>query len=754
MTENKKSQKKGFSIRKDKKKIRRKASLGELPVANDPTVFYKIELRPFAICAAIVLFFAAAAHTISLWGNFVYMDSVYIDPLNNLREQGKIWSDLFLKFLLEPLSQPLVQATFLVDVQSGQLKSAAIYHMVNVGVHIINSLLLFALALRIGKYQEADGKLKSDPYIIATIAASIFACHPLACEAVSYISARQALLMTMYYLSSIHLFMTGFLSADIKKAVLAYLGCYFSMACSIWSGDQAITAPLACISLALLLKPRAETFKTWIFYRLFEFFAQALVAIALPLVLLTQYVAPVGNGFGLESLGKVAYVATQFKLLVAYYLRCFLVPYGLSLDPNIAYATSFADPLTIIGLLSILLLLFLAFKFKDSTLLSFALIFFLLSLIPFTIVVQPEVVSDRRIYLGLGALSIPCGMLLARLSLNKTIIAMATTIILLVGLTGLSNWRNWQWHNNIRIWKTTLDQNPDSTRSRAMYAWALAYGGKFSQGAKYAEKEYEKNPHKAILSVILGTHYSDRDAKKEKQFFEEGLKLAQKQHLSTEIVWRIQAGLADAAYKTGDYKTAVRMSSKALEVQPNNTLIYLTLGKAYLALYNPNAAYLELHKAYTISRMRNQQLPEVIVPLARAALGCGTEKFQDLAYGISLQARRVFGTVPEVILLQAYAALETGRVHESMRYISLFLNSEKPTPETYYLLYGVQKKLGNEKNAATFLRWARASDPDIEKKMVLTLKRKIQDDDSKQKLSKEEEKKLELEAPDSAKEGN
>jgi len=720
------------------------------PVIEDSGSFaavdYEIALKPFATGLVIVLVLAFAAHTISLWSGFAYLDVSNIDPINNLRDHKQLWSDLLLQCLTSPLSQPLVQASYLIDVQTGALKSAAVYHAVNLGAHVMNALLLYYLILRLGKYQEADGRLKLNPYVLAAAGAGIFACHPLACEAVSYISARSALLVTMFYLGSLHLFMTGFTTKDIKLAVIAYLFCYLSLVLAVWSGDQAITAPLAFILLAVILKPSRESYKAWIMDRPFEFFAQLLVALLIPCVLLLRYIAPIGNGFGLESLDKLAYIATQFKLLVAYYLRCFLVPLGLSLDPPVAPASGFADPLALLGIACALGIAYLAYRLRNSIILSFACILFVLSVLPFIFIVQPELVSDRRIYLSLCALSIFPGYFLASLSMTRTIPAILIAVLLLCGLTGISNWRNWQWRDGVSIWKEALDLNPQSPRSRAMYAWALAFGGRFPEGAKLAEKEYAGNPYKAVLSVILGTHYGELDAKKEKEYCEKGLALAQKQHLSPELVWRMQAGLADASYKTGDYKTAVRMARKALEVQPNNTLILITLGKAYLGLNNPNAAFVELQKAYVISRQRSLQLPDVIVPMTRAALGCGAEKYQDLAYGMANQARRVFGTVPEIILLQAYAALETGRVHESMGHLSLFLSSEKPTAECYYLLWGAQKKLGNEKDAATFLRWAKVVDPDIQKKMVLTLKRDIKD--KPLYMSDDEKKNLDLKGPD------
>ena len=98
-----------------------------------------------------------------------------------------------------------------------------------------------------------------------------------------------------------------------------------------------------------------------------------------------------------------------------------------------------------------------------------------------------------------------------------------------------------------------------------------------------------------------------------------------------------------------------------------------------------------------------------------------------------------------MLLLRAYASLETGRVNEALGYIHTYLKSEKPNAESLYLMHGVYKKLGKEKEAKVFLDLALTANPNIRKEMRLYLNREIVKPNQKQKTGapKNEKKKEE-----------
>lgn len=689
----------------------------------------KVNFKFLGIIASVAVALVLAAHLQCLWNEFVYMDRFNLWPLIAILDWPKFWLETLTQCLTSPLSEPLFRATLALDVQGVRMRYPSVYHAINLALHLGNTLLFGGFVFRIARYQlkTFQDKIKFDPYMVTLSAACLFACHPLVCESVSYISARSTLLVTFYYLASLHCFLTGFLTAEITPGLLGYGFGYFFVILSTWSSAQGITAPAAFLALTVLMKPVKESYKSWLLNRPYEFFAQLFLAVVVPFVLCVKYVAPIGNGFGLEKLPFLEYVLAQGKFLVIYYLRVFFVPLGFSLDPPDLPNAALQQVIGVIGLLLPGILVWLLVKFKTRLLVSFSLVLIVLSFLPNFVMVQPEVMSDRRFYLALAGLCTIAAYLLSVYFSDKQKVLIGVLTVLAVVYCGLSNWRNYYWHDDKRLWGETLKLNPQSFRSQVMDAWATAFTGDLDKGAAKAyaliQKQGGSTQNRAILDLVLGTHRLKRkDYEDARKYFNEGLSLADKQNLSDEIIWEMQAGLAEASLKLNDFDTARKYAKEAVKVQPNKSDLHLILGWCYLHENNPNAAFLELQQAHLLDRFN----ADVLEPLARAATGIGTEQMQDLAYKISKQARQIFGTSDALLLTCAYCALESGHLEEALVYLENYGKGNNPkNAEYYYLFWGLYKRLNWEKQAEETIVIAEKKDPDIRKKVKLFLNHKL-----------------------------
>ena len=670
---------------------------------------------------AIVLVAVLGSYLVTLWGGYVYCDSFNLMPLRTVTKE---WGTSFIYMLSEafvsPLAQPLVKATYATDIAFGTISSPAVFHGDNLCLHIANCIVAFILTFKLAAlHNQRKKKLDIDPYVVAAGASVLFACHPLTSEAVAYISARSALLVSLNYVLALLCFLRAFLSKQIKDGLIGYSGCFLFIMLAIWSGPQALTIGTAMLILALMLKPEEETWDRWLKARPLELFAIALVALVVPFVLLLKYKAPIGNGFGLEALPPIEYIATQCKTLASYYLRVIVLPFGLSLDPPITLAKSFADPLALIGACIPVALIGISWKYRASILVSFPILLFVLTLFPDFVLPQPELMSDRRMYLPLLALCIPAGALIARCS-EKRFTATISVVLVIVGLfIGLTNWRNVAWKSDSALWDGAYNLNKNSERSVVMRVWALSKKDALEAG-KMALEEVKKYPDSAILNVVIGKLRSvEKKWKLANQSYRKALVLAEKQNLSQELVWDIQYGIAYSAMKIDDIKTANEFADKALLLQPNNATLHLIKGEYYLSQDQPQSAVSELNKAHTLDRYN----PEILEPLTIALIGCGTPQMQDMGYQAAFLTAKV-GNDPRYELLKAYGALETGRVHEAMMYMDQYKQQNPPTPEMYYILYGILKRLGAPE-ADQSLKLALQADPDVKKRMRLYLNRPV-----------------------------
>ena len=124
-----------------------------------------------------------------LWGGFVWDDHTYVkvDPVRDVSGLWKIWfSPSELKE--EGHYWPITYTTFWVEHKLWGFAPAG-YHIVNVLLHLANTLLLWHLLRRL----TVPG---------AWLMAAVFAVHPLHVESVAWIFERKDVLSGLLYLSA------------------------------------------------------------------------------------------------------------------------------------------------------------------------------------------------------------------------------------------------------------------------------------------------------------------------------------------------------------------------------------------------------------------------------------------------------------------------------------------------------------------------------------------------------------------------
>ncbi len=144
--------------------------------------------RLFAGGAVGLVLLTLVAYLPALHGGFVWDDDDYVtenDTLRSLDGLRRIW--------FEPRSipqyYPLVHTSFWIEYQLWQLDPLG-YHLVNVLLHALGAVLLWAVLRRLG----IGG---------AWLAAAVFALHPVHVESVAWVSERKNVLSGVFYLASL-----------------------------------------------------------------------------------------------------------------------------------------------------------------------------------------------------------------------------------------------------------------------------------------------------------------------------------------------------------------------------------------------------------------------------------------------------------------------------------------------------------------------------------------------------------------------
>ena len=142
--------------------------------------------------AALVLCLLAALCylPVILWGGFVWDDEIITgaEPVRTMSGLWRIWLSPR-EIEGEKHYWPLVYTTFWLEHKLWGFNPVG-YHVVNVGLHCINSLLVWCLLWRLG----VRG---------AWFIAAIFAVHPVHVESVAWVIERKDLLSALFYLSAV-----------------------------------------------------------------------------------------------------------------------------------------------------------------------------------------------------------------------------------------------------------------------------------------------------------------------------------------------------------------------------------------------------------------------------------------------------------------------------------------------------------------------------------------------------------------------
>jgi Tfp pilus assembly protein PilF len=370
------------------------------------------------------------------------------------------------------------------------------YHIVNLIVHIINSFLVYWLAVLTLRTPYMKGSLlKNNAGYIALFASLLFVSHPVQTQAVTYIVQRFASLMTMFYLFSLVLYVrwrlgTGRNSAFVvHRKHLIYILSIISAVLAMKTKETAFTLPLAVVTYEFIF------FKDSTMKRLSYLLPLFLTMSIIPLtyISLTDIDRPLeeltlsaGESVRAQDISRLDYLLTEFRVIVTY-LRLLVLPVNQNLDYDYPVFRSFFEPQVFLSFLFLLGIFgFGVYLIKHSRtceatsrLLAFGIFWFFLTLSVESSIIPLHVIFEHRIYLpsaGVFVAMAACVFYIAeRLKNRQPIIGKAVmtffalTIIILACATYA---RNTVWQSRTSLWKDVVKKSPHKARGHINLGFA------------------------------------------------------------------------------------------------------------------------------------------------------------------------------------------------------------------------------------------------------------------------------------------
>ncbi len=327
--------------------------------------------------------------------------------------------------------RPLTYLTFWLNNWLGDANPVG-FHAVNLLLHLTAILLLW----------DALGRLV--PSSARLIATAIFAVHPFQSEAVNYVFARSTLLSTVLCLAALASWTRGH-----RWWAVAWFGA------ALLGKEECVAFPVFLLLLSLPLSRKSKELPPIV-----AMFALSFAA-GLRVLLAVQTTAGSGAG-GQAAVSWYTYLSAQ-GLVILHYFRMLVLPWGFTVDPEIAVHPYW------LGALAWLVILGLALAAWHRAPASRAGIWFLGGLVLLlpssSIFPANDLAADYRMYLPMIGFAACIGLLLQRVRS----IYLAPVLLVLVCLSLL---RTATWRTEESLWADAVEKAPGKVRPRIQLARA------------------------------------------------------------------------------------------------------------------------------------------------------------------------------------------------------------------------------------------------------------------------------------------
>jgi tetratricopeptide (TPR) repeat protein len=471
---------------------------------------------------------------------------------------------------------PLTWLSLMLDSQLYGLNAGG-YHLTNLILHIMSTLLLFWL------FNRMTGAIWRSAFI-----AALFALHPLHVESVAWISERKDVLSAFFWMLTLCLYVYYTEKPVIKR----YLPVLFSFVCGLMSKPMVVTLPIVMILLDYWPLKRFESNKNnLVLWQLREKISFIIFSAVFAIITFNAKYKSSAEYLTFPFSSRIANAPVSFVT----YLEKTFWPNNLSIFypfPNQIPAWQTWGAFLLILLISSAVL---ALK-KRLPYLFTGWLWYAITILPVIGIVQIGYYSmaDRHTYLpliGIGimlAWGIP--LLLSPENIRKKIL-FPSGIAFLTIIAVLSWHQCGYWKNSIRLFSHASHVTKDNYLAHSNLASAMLDEGKFDDAINHYDEAI------SIISHSAGVYSNSENTPK---------RIVRHQNSSEDdnegILLRFN--LAEAYNKRGkayakssQYQYAINDFNEAIRLQPDEISFYNNRGNSYAELGQYQRAFEDFNTA-------------------------------------------------------------------------------------------------------------------------------------------------------------
>lgn len=510
----------------------------------------------------------AALAGITLLGGLIYGHTLnvpwYLDDIRAIVENPAIHH---LQSALDNLfyaPRSIADLTFALNYHFGQTNVFG-YHLVNIGIHLLTSFLVFLLLKRVFCARPS----------LALCGALIFVAHPLQTQAVTYIVQRMTSMSALFFFLALFLYVLAREDGDSRQSRYGfyYMGALLCGALAVLIKQNTAVLPAAMILFDRYFLPveRRLSWKKQILYVCpFAVVPLGLAVSSLLLPLFTEGSSSLAQMTGTENLvhlkhlSPVNYLVTEFSVIWIY-LRLLFIPYGQALDygyPVVATIWSWRSLIAAAGI--VLLLITATRQRKEWPLFSAGIFWFFLGLCVESTIIPLDPIFEHRLYIPMFGFIL---IVIAGISKLPRQFGIGACFLLISVLSVLTWQRNDLWNNPIAFYQDNLKRAPHSERVMADLANAYRKAGRPDDAEVLYQKALEINPAYSLAYINLSVIYvQQKDFLKAESILLEGLRNGAKSH-------KLYNNLGVLYNRIGEFGKAAAILERGTQLEPDNVLM-------------------------------------------------------------------------------------------------------------------------------------------------------------------------------------
>lgn len=520
-------------------------------------LFKKHLLAFLAIPALIALIYSNTINAAFHYDDFFV---IVTNPLVQIKEFSLRWL-----FEILSLRRPVAHLTFALNYYFDGLNVAS-YHLINIIIHIIAGISLY-LFLYEALMLHGKGIHQKRALWIALLSSLLWASNPVQTQAVTYIVQRMASMASMFYVLSLLFYIKGRVSSGLRRWTYWFFTAT-SFLLSYGSKQIGFTLPILLVIYELCIFQRSNIRGIFKARRSYSIAATIfLVAMATFLFkIIYTYLLPI-SGYALKER-----IYTQSRVIIHYLtLLIFPLPERMSLHYDYPLSRTLFMPVTTGFSLTTLsfLLVYAVIGIKKHPLLSFLILWFMITITP-EAVVPLQLVFEHRLYLpSMAFFSI---IVLTGFSMfekctvlaKKALLFSAIAVIIAFSINTYK--RNSLWIDGYSIYADSVRKYPYSVEARLSLGTYYLNAGMYDEAITHLTEAIKIHPRRPDAYRQLGIAYSKSGE------HDNAIKALRRASDLGELTFEVFAAMGNSYMFNGNLEGAEYAYNEAIKRAPDNEL--------------------------------------------------------------------------------------------------------------------------------------------------------------------------------------